>query len=57
MTIRSVVINNRHVDGRQGYGLYFLHVNPLLRRRIVEYVVKTLNGPVNRDPEGEMGAA
>jgi hypothetical protein len=42
-SIHSVLINKRDIKGQFGYGLYFLHIGPQLRKKIAEYVVATLN--------------
>jgi hypothetical protein len=47
-SVKSVIINSRIQNKKQGYGVYFLHVNPSLKRKIVEYVVNRLTGGKNR---------
>lgn len=41
-SINSVIINSIRKNGSNGYGVYFLRLNPQRRRKIAEYVVNKL---------------
>jgi hypothetical protein len=50
-SVRSVIINSKILKNSQGYGIYFLHINPQIRKSLAEYVVKKLNGEINEQSD------